>query len=656
VSNQTDVERDRDLSELRASHRQLRTIMDSMPDLLTLFDAGGRINFVSASIVRTFGVDPQMILGRTPVELGLCDDPASDRELVASIQRVLVTGKAEQLEVNFAHPDGPRSFEVRHLPEWGDGQVMGVVGIARDLTPQRAAARQLYLLNYALDNISDAVYLMSGESPAFRYVNQAAARALGYSREKLTGGMGVIDIDPAVDEVRWNELLKTLRDTPNLCVESLHRTRDGRIIPVEITGNYFEFDGKFHNLAIARDISERRAAEAAHRALEDKFRQAQKMEAVGQLAGGIAHDFNNVLAIIQLASSALLEAADMSDEVRNGLNEMRTAADRAANLTRQLLMFSRRQVVELVDVDIGEVVRSTTHLLARVIGEHVSLNTLIDSSLPLVRADPGMLEQVVMNLAINARDAMPQGGKIDVKLETANVANPRTEGETGRVEAPHVCLSVSDTGSGIAAADLPHIFEPFFTTKALGHGSGLGLATVFNILELHGGFIDVDSAVGRGTTFRMFFPALEANLPRPSRTVTAGRDCRGTETVLLVEDDPAVRTTTRVALTRYGYRVIEADSAATALEIWRTRSGDFALLLTDLVMPGELSGRQLAEKLVAEASHLKVIFTSGYSPEIVNRLLRRVPGHTLLQKPYSAAVLACAVRRALDETVEPERL
>jgi PAS domain S-box-containing protein len=646
VSNRFDLERD--LSQLRASHRQLRTIVDSMPDLLTRFDAAGRISFVSASIIRTFGVDPGDLLGRTPVELGICADPAGDRELVASIQRVLSTGKAEQLEVHFAHDDGPRPFEVRHLPEWEDGQVMGVVGIARDLAPQRAAARQLYLLNYALDNISDAVYLMSGDSPEFRYVNQAAARSLGYSREELTAGMGVLDIDAAVDEVRWKELMQTLRETPNLRVESLHRARDGRIIPVEVTGNYFEFGGEFHNLAIARDISERRAAEAAHRALEERLRHAQKMEAVGQLAGGIAHDFNNVLAIVQLASSGLLEAAGLSDEVREGLNEMRTAAERAANLTRQLLTFSRRQVIELVDVDMGEVVRNTTHLLGRVLGEHITLETHVASSLPPVRADPGMLEQVVMNLAINARDAMPQGGRLEVTLETARVANPRAESGPGNVARLHVCLAVEDTGSGIAASDLSHIFEPFFTTKALGQGNGLGLATVFSILELHGGFIDVDSCPGKGTTFRVFFPATEGVQAKPSGAGSSGRDYRGTETVLLVEDDPAVRTTTRVALTRYGYRVIEADSAASALEVWRNGSHEIALVLTDLIMPGELSGRQLAERLVAEAPHLKVIFTSGYSPEIVNRLLHRVPGHTLLPKPYSAAVLASAVRRALD--------
>jgi PAS domain S-box-containing protein len=641
-------EDDREFSELRASHRLLRTIIDAIPDLVARFDAGARFSFVSDALARTFSVDPRNVLGRTPVELAACVDPASDRELVASIQRVLSTGKAEQLEVQFAHTDGPRLFEVRHVPEWEDGAVAAVVGIARDVTVQRTAARQLYLLNYALDNISDGVYLMTGRSPAFRYVNQAAARSLGYSREELTAGMGVLDIDPSVDAARWEEMVRTVERMQPFRLESLHRTRDGRIIPVEITGNVFEFDGEFHNLAIARDISERRAAELSHRALEDKLRHAQKMEAVGQLAGGIAHDFNNVLAIVHLASSSLLEEAGLSDAVREGLNEMRTAAERAANLTRQLLMFSRRQIAELVDVDMSETVRDMTQLLGRVLGEHIALKAQIDPSLPLVRADPGMLEQVVMNLAINARDAMPQGGGLYMKLETVRVDNPRSQSEPGGPHALHVCLSVRDTGSGIPASDLPHIFEPFFTTKAPGQGTGLGLATVFSILELHGGFIDVDSSPGQGTTFRVFFPAVEATQAERPRAGSPGPDCRGTETILLVEDEHAVRTTTRIALTRYGYRVLEADSAATALEIWRNRSSEIALLLTDLIMPGDLSGRQLAEKLVAEAPNLKVVFTSGYSPEIVHRLLRRVPGHTLLQKPYSAAILARAVRQILD--------
>jgi CheY-like chemotaxis protein len=309
-------------------------------------------------------------------------------------------------------------------------------------------------------------------------------------------------------------------------------------------------------------------------------------------------------------------------------------------------------VADRVDLDVAETVRHATPLLRRVLGGQIVLDVQLGANLPLVNGDPGMLEQVLMNLVINARDAMPDGGRITLSVEGIGGAIGGASA-AGVSEQRRVCLTVRDTGCGIAEADLPRIFEPFFTTKQVGEGTGLGLATVFGIVELHHGSIDVQSAEGAGTTFRVFLPAIAASRALGGPALTRPVEATGTETILLVEDDPALRTTTRSALIRYGYRVVEAESPASALAVFRERGHEVALLLTDLVMPGNISGRQLAEKLVAEQPRLKVLFTSGYSLDIVNRLLHLAAGQQLLPKPYTAAALATTVRRCLDAVVEP---
>ena len=641
-------ERDRAVHELGVTNRRLQAFGDGSRDLLARFDEHGRFTFVGGSIARDAAWEPQAMFGRTPSDLAICEDPASDRELLASIARVIATGAPEQLEVSFNFAGKARRFEVRHVPEWDSGAVIGVLAIARDLTSQRAAERQLYLLNYALDNVSDAIYLMKDESPRFEYVNEAAVRALGYTRAELLSGMGVLDIDPNLDEANWTGLVKTMKKLRHGRVESTHRARDGHVFPIEVTGNFFEFEGNDYDMAIVRDISERRSAEAARRTLEDQLRQAQKMEAVGQLAGGIAHDFNNVLVVIQMAAAMLLEEKNLRAEVSAALGEICAAADRAANLTRQLLVFSRRQVADPINLDLADTARGMTSLLRRLIGEHITLETDLPTAMPAVYADPGMMEQVLLNLALNARDAMAEGGHLVVGVAACRATNPQGLSAAGSADDRAVCLTVSDTGCGIPVQNLSRIYEPFFTTKAVGKGSGLGLATVFGIVELHRGWVDVKSVVGEGTTFRVFLPAVEGRpSPRRSTSRAASYELTASETVLLVEDDQAVRAMTRAALARYGYRVFEADSAASALSAFQDLRGQIDLLLTDLVMPGSMTGRQLAETLTTQKPALNVVFTSGYSPDF-NFALQLPSGQLLIQKPYTPAVLASALRRCLD--------
>jgi PAS domain S-box-containing protein len=393
-------------------------------------------------------------------------------------------------------------------------------------------------------------------------------------------------------------------------------------------------------VGVARDVTERRE-------LAEQLRQAQKMEAIGQLAGGVAHDFNNILAVIMMQVGLTESLQNLPHEAREGLEQIRLAAGRAANLTRQLLLFSRRQVMQPRILDLNEVVTSLAKMLQRIIGEDVRLELRLHPAPLMTRADAGMLDQVLMNLAVNARDAMPRGGKLVV--ETA--ARTLTEAETAAIpEATagrYVSLRVTDAGSGIPPEILPRIFEPFFTTKEPGKGTGLGLATVYGIVNQHGGCIRVTSEPGRGTSFEVLLPAREdasAEAGEAAQPVPRG----GTETILLVEDDAAVRQLTRAVLEAHGYRVLEAAHGREALALWEQADGRVDLLLADLVMPEGLSGSALAERLRARRSDLRVVFTSGYSAEIAGRELSLKPGQNFLQKPATSTDLLDTVRRCLD--------
>jgi two-component system, cell cycle sensor histidine kinase and response regulator CckA len=1001
----TRADRDRATAELRSVGDQREQVLGSIPDLISRFDAQARFVYVSPSVERSVGRPASVLLGRTPLEAGVCEDPAETRALQENLDRVLAGEPPARLEVSFKTVQGPRLHEVRHVPERDQqGRVTSVVAIATDLSERQAA-----VLSHALDQVAEGIFLFEDELPRIRYVNLNGARALGWSQEELTSGMTVLDIDPDLDEARWAAIMANQRERSAYRIESRHRTRQGRVYPIEVTGSAFTYGGRRYSVVITREITERRAAEEAlrtreaayrtlaenlpdlifrwdrelrrtyvnpavaaamgaqpeamaanegaaaqlremvklvfdsgqpssremewhllgrartylsqavpefdargqvtsvlgiarditslkvterkfrtlaehspdiilrldregrylyanealerlvgrptgdllgqpfgsltgdparepyaslrqevakvfgtgqaheaefqerladgehhfnlrlvpetgetgevesvlavlrddtaqqraeaalraseqrfrqvtetideafwltdaartellyaspafervfgqalselraaprswltrvhpedrarvatalqaedgyeleyrvvradgvrwiheravpvrgepgqvglvagaaidvtlRRQLEDQLRQAQKMEAVGRLAGGIAHDFNNLLAVVELEATLLLDDPATAAGTRDGLTEILGAGRRAGNLTRQLLTFSRHQVFQPVDLDLGESIAELSKLLRRVLGESVALETRLATGLPRLHGDPGMMEQVVMNLAINARDAMPQGGRLLISLEPATIGAEQAATHPGAPPGPALCLAVTDTGAGISPQALPHIFEPFFTTKEVGKGTGLGLATVFSIVEQHHGWIEVESALGTGTTFRVLLPARPYDAEAAATASAVPRARGGGETVLLVEDERQVRASTRAGLERYGYRVLEADSGPAALELWAKAHPPVHLLLTDLVMPGGMSGAQLAETLLAEQPGLRVLYTSGYSPETVGPLLRG-PGRALLQKPYSAQELARWVRRALDQ--EPGEL
>jgi signal transduction histidine kinase/CheY-like chemotaxis protein/HAMP domain-containing protein len=410
------------------------------------------------------------------------------------------------------------------------------------------------------------------------------------------------------------------------------------------------FSWSFHPMLASRvvhcyaeDITERLN-------LEEQLRQSQKMESIGQLASGVAHDFNNMLTIIQGHSSFLLSKPTLPPEIVDPIQAVYFAAERAARLTRQLLMFSRKNVMQIEQLDLREIVGNMSKMTERLIGENITLEFQPPEELPPVQGDSGMIEQVLLNLSVNARDAMPQGGTLTISLEAMSVdavfAERHPQARVGRF----VRLRVTDTGTGMDTATLGHIFEPFFTTKEVGKGTGLGLATVYGIVKQHDGWVEVSSEPGKGTTFDIMFPANNEASPTskkeasPDDALVAG----GTETILIVEDEEILREMAREILQNYGYNILEATSGREAFDVWNRHTDEIHLLLTDMVMPEGISGVQLAERLLTDRPDLKIIFTSGYSSNEVNAELLARARARFLQKPYSHNDLAKIVRDCLD--------
>jgi signal transduction histidine kinase/CheY-like chemotaxis protein len=390
---------------------------------------------------------------------------------------------------------------------------------------------------------------------------------------------------------------------------------------------------------ITRDVTER-----VH--LEEQLRNAQQLEAIGRLAGGVAHDFNNILSVIMGHGELLLAASAGDERARTGLQQIRRAADRAASLTQQLLAFGRKQVLQPKVLDLNDAVADIQRMLSRVIGEDIELVATLHPSLLSVKADPGQVEQVLMNLAVNARDAMPQGGKL--RMETSNL-DVSTELARDPELAPgrYVMLKVTDSGQGMDAGTLSHIFEPFFTTKPRGKGTGLGLATVYGIVKQSGGSIQVNSEVGQGTTFRIYFPAAEGSTSQRQQAVGSGNAAGGRETILIAEDEPDLRELTRIFLEGYGYRVLQASSAEQAIQMAESFSEPIDLLLTDVIMPG-MSGRQLAERISSKRPQTRIVYMTGYTDDMVVQHKVLEPGVKLLQKPFTKVDLALKVRSTLD--------
>jgi two-component system, cell cycle sensor histidine kinase and response regulator CckA len=470
--------------------------------------------------------------------------------------------------------------------------------------------------------------------------NDAMAKMYGFHDAKELLGKRLSEFliaeDPVTEEFMATYIRSGYRITD---WESHERDAHGRVKIFRNTMMGIVEEGKLvRNWGIQRDVTER-----MH--LEQQLRNAQQLEAIGRLAGGVAHDFNNILSIIMGHSELLLRTMPLDQPARNGLEQIRRAAERAALLTHQLLAFSRKQVLQPKVLDLNEAVVDVQQMLARVIGEDIELVANLHPSLLLVKADPGQVEQVLMNLAINARDAMPQGGKLTMITSNLEVA-----AEQGRdydlAPGRYAMLEVTDTGQGMDAATLAHIFEPFFTTKPIGKGTGLGLSTVYGIVKQSGGSVQVESEPGDGTVFRIYLPAKDGDGHQRHQR-SGERIGVGSKTILIAEDEADLRDLTRIFLQDYGYQVITASSAEQAIQIAERISGPIHLLLTDVIMPG-MSGRQLAERIQAKQPQTKIVYMTGYTDDMVMQHKVLEPGVQLLQKPFTRADLALKVRSTLD--------
>ena len=482
------------------------------------------------------------------------------------------------------------------------------------------------------------IWLHEIETEKFLRVNQAAVELYGYSAEEFEG-IRISQIRPESQRDSGYDGEKRAEAKAGEREFWLHQAKDGRTFEVELISHELEYAGKRVGLVVAQDISERRH-------LESQLRQAQKMEAVGRLAGGVAHDFNNLLMVIKGHSELLLNALDSSTQIARKVEQIDKSADRATALTRQLLAFSRRQVLQPQIINVNSIVEEMGKLLPRLIGEDIELVIRTAKSAGSVRADASQMEQVIMNLAVNARDAMPNGGKLVIETANADIEQTYTASHPLMKPGPYVQLVVTDSGIGMDAETQAHIFEPFFTTKEKGKGTGLGLATVYGIVKQSGGFIWVYSELGKGTSFKIYLPRVGQTEEHGATPRAAAELPMGTETVLLTEDEQDVREIARQFLESGGYRVIEAKNGAEAIRLAAEHRGRIQLLVTDMVMPG-MTGQELASRLQREHPGLNVVFMSGYSEHAATEMADADPSVRLLTKPFSRAAILRTVREIL---------
>ncbi len=495
-------------------------------------------------------------------------------------------------------------------------------------------------LNKAFHSSPIPSAIKSQEDGRFVDVNEPFARLIGCTTAQLIG-------NPSDDFLRWEQperveawFERVARNEEVREEAARIRSQSGDVRDVLVSLIPMSLGGRPHLLMLAQDISERLL-------LERQLLQSQKMESIGQLAAGVAHDFNNILTVIQGHAGLIQMRSSPDDPSGRSISQVLVASTRAATLIRQLLMFSRKQVTQFRDIDLNETLGNSLSMTGRLTGEHVELDFQPAPDLPAIKADDSMVEQIVMNLTVNARDAMPNGGKIRIATELADVNRPPTQWDPEARQGQFVCLKFSDTGCGMDAKILARIFEPFFTTKEPGKGTGLGLATVLSIIRQHQGWLEVESQPGAGTTFRLYFPTsvkpAQKNFPGDDNLLP-----RGTETILVVEDEAPLREMLAVALEMQGYRIHDARSGRHALEVWKNVGHEVDLLVTDLIMPEGILGGELAERLLALKPGLKVIFTSGYSPDMAGKDVSLMEGHNFMPKPYSIGKMAQLVRQCLD--------
>ncbi len=641
VENITD--RKRAEEALRKSEERFRSMFEATAIGVAVADMNGHLVESNRRLQEMLGFSGEELHRRVFTKFTHPEDASADMELY----KELITGKRDhyQMEKRYIRKDD-RVVWVRltvSLMRGAGNEPHFAIGMVEDITERKRAEEALRQseaeYRSLIQGAAYGIYRCTTEGK-FLDVNPALVAMLGYDSEaELLAANLATEIyrDPGE---RARIVARHLERWDGLEVE--WKRKDGTPITVRLSGRVVR--GTQSELAyfegIAENITEQRLLEA-------QFRQAQKMEAVGRLAGGVAHDFNNLLMVMRGYTELLLSRLSANDPLRRNAEEIQKAADRATSLTQQLLAFSRKQVMQPKIFDLNAVVSDTEKMLRRLIGEDIELATILGAELGRVKADPGQIEQVILNLAVNARDAMPQGGKL--VMETANVELTQAfaRQHPGVTPGPHVMLAMSDTGVGMDAETQARIFEPFFTTKEKGKGTGLGLATVYGIVKQSGGYIWVYSEAGQGTTFEIYLPRVEDAVTADQEEQVASQPPSGSETVLLVEDEEPVRKLAREFLENTGYTVLEAEDPVEAMHLSDRHQGPIHLMVTDVVMP-KMSGHELAQQMASVRPEMKVLYVSGYTDDALGQYGVLTQDSFFLQKPFSLDTLARKMRTLLE--------
>jgi two-component system, cell cycle sensor histidine kinase and response regulator CckA len=629
--------------ELQKNLSLLQGITEGTTDSVFVKDLQGRYLMINSAGAQLLGRKVQEVIGKDDTELFT---PETGRDITAADRMVVESEKTQTFEELGVAAGVARTYLSTKGPHRdSNGEIIGLLGISRDITDRKRADEEFrqsqQKLRIHFEHTPLAVIEWDTQLRITEW-SPSAERVFGYSRQEAIGRDASFLVPPTLREEVNKVGQELLAQTGGTRGANDNVTKDGKTISCEWYNTpLVDESGRVLGVAsLVQDVTERVALEA-------RLRQSQKIEAVGRLAGGVAHDFNNLLTVIMGYSQILADGLPGASRLKDATTQIRSAADRAAGITRQLLAFSRKQVLSPRVIDLNDIMLNLDTLLRRLIGEDVEVLTAPGRDLGTVRADPGQIEQVIMNLALNARDAMPNGGKLTLETENTELDDSYAREHEPLLPGRYVMLAVSDTGTGMSPDTQAHIFEPFFTTKEVGKGTGLGLSMVYGIVKQSGGYIWVYSEPGRGTTFKIYLPRVD----QPAETVGVERRPagvqRGTETILLVEDDAQLRQLTSSVLAHCGYKVLTAGGTEEGLALCRENHRNIRLLVTDVIMPG-MNGRQLAEQVKLISPSTRVLYVSGYTSNAIVHYGVLDPGLWFLPKPFSLSALIAKVREVLD--------
>jgi PAS domain S-box-containing protein len=647
IIDMTDIRRAED--ERIINESKFRAIYDQTANPVGIIDTDGILLEANRAAKNALGENPAEYIGKPFWLTPWWDHSPDTRDILESKIKQALKGDFIRFEIPYLNRrKQTRALECTIKPVLDpDKKVFCLILEGMDITEKKQAEHVMRLVEYGVNHSRDSIFWLDTET-RFVYVNEAACRSLGYTRKELLS-MKVSDIDPNFPLEAWGPHIEKLRQYGSITHESCHRTKDGGIIPVEITGNYVFFEGMEGSFAFVRDISDRKQADAERARLQEQLVQAQKMESVGRLAGGVAHDFNNMLGVISGRAELALTRVAADHPVHSDLTQILNAASRSADITRKLLAFARKQTIEPKVLDLNTTVESMLSMLRRLIGEDITLSWLPAQGLWLVRMDPSQIDQILANLCVNARDAISGVGKLVIETGMKRLDAADCADHPDMFPGDYVVLAVSDDGCGMDREVQEKLFEPFFTTKEKSKGTGLGLATVYGIVKQNNGFLTVYSEPGRGSVFRIYLPRCRASDEAPAAVNSPKPVPGGHETILLVEDDPAILEMTRMMLEHRGYRVLSAATPLDAVDLAKGYPAPLDLLITDVVMP-EMNGRVLAEKITELCPDIRRLFMSGYTADVIASQGVLDNGVAFIQKPFSMKDLAEKVREVLDKS------